>query len=138
MSRYDDIINLPHPISGKHPRMALSDRAAQFAPFAALTGHEVAINETVRLTDERISLSEDVIDEINKRLNIIAKNIDDPKDVSIIYFVPDERKNGGIYEKHEGLIKKIDEYKKVIIMADDTKIPIEQIVDIRGDIFEEI
>ncbi len=138
MSRYDDIINLPHPISGKHPRMSLSDRAAQFAPFAALTGHEAAINETVRLTDERISLSEDVIDEINKRLNIIAKNIDDPKGVSIIYFVPDERKKGGIYEEHKGLIKKIDEYKKVIIMADDTKIPIEQIVDIRGDIFEEI
>lgn len=138
MNKYDDIINLPHPVSRKHPRMSLRDRAAQFAPFAALTGHEAAINETVRQTDERISLSEDVIDEINHRLNIIAKTIDAPKKVSIVYFVPDDRKKGGIYEEHEGLVKQIDEYKKVLIMTDDTKIPIEQIVDIKGDIFEEI
>lgn len=138
MNKYDDIINLPHPVSRKHPRMPLRDRAAQFAPFAALTGHEAAINETVRQTDERISLSENVIDEINHRLNIIAKTIDAPKKVSIVYFVPDDRKKGGIYEEHEGLVKQIDEYKKVLIMTDDTKIPIEQIVDIKGDIFEEI
>ncbi len=138
MSKYDDIINLPHPVSKKHTRMPLRDRAAQFAPFAALTGHEAAINETVRQTDERISLSEDVIDEINHRLNIIAKTIDAPKKVSIVYFVPDDRKKGGIYEEHEGAVKQIDEYKKVLIMTDDTKIPIEQIVDIKGDIFEEI
>lgn len=138
MNKYDDIINLPHHVSKRHLRMPLRDRAAQFAPFAALTGHEAAINETVRQTDERISLGEDVIDEINKRLNIIAKNIDDHKAVSIVYFVPDKRKSGGTYEEHEGIVKQIDKYKKVLIMTDGLEIPIEQIIDIKGDIFEEI
>ena len=90
---YDDIINLPHPVSKKHPQMPLWDRAAQFAPFAALTGHEAAIKETARLTDERLELSEEAITQLNEKINIIRNNIGIEQKVSITYFVPDSKKN---------------------------------------------
>ena len=89
---YDDIINLPHPVSKKHPQMPLRDRAAQFAPFAALTGHDAAIKETARLTDERLELSEEVIAQLNEKINIIRNNIGIEQNVSITYFIPDAKK----------------------------------------------
>lgn len=127
---YDDIINLPNPTSKKHPRMSLYDRAAQFSPFAALTGHDAAIQETARLTDEKMELDDDTLNRLNEQLNIIRNHIGTNESVSITYFVPDDRKSGGAYVTHSGMVKKIDEYERVVVMSDKTRIPIEQISEI--------
>ena len=132
---YDDIINLPNPTSTKHPRMPLSDRAAQFSPFAALTGHEAAIKETVRQTDAKQVLSEEVMAEINVKLNLIAETIGTQQRIRITYFVPDNKKAGGAYISCSGCVKKIDEYEHTVVMEDKTVIPIEQISDIEGEMF---
>ena len=128
MSKYDDIINLPHHRSKTHPHMALIDRASQFAPFAALTGYGDAIDETARLTDGRPDLDEQQLAELNERLlQIMAK----PNTVvRITYFVPDEKKEGGRYEQTEGIIKKIDEIVKAIVTDRGERIPIENIVEL--------
>ncbi len=132
--KYDDIINLPHPTSKKHPRMPLEDRAAQFAPFAALTGHEEAIKETARLTDDREILSDEVIAVLNDKLRIIAKNLDAEQTVKITYFVPDDKKSGGAYVTHSGIVRKIDLYEHILIMTDGTVVPIGQISEIEGEL----
>ena len=136
--KYDDIINLPHHVSKKHPQMSLHDRAAQFSPFAALTGHKAAINETARLTDEKQILSEDVIAKLNDQLNLIKENISSNPIVTITYFVPDDRKSGGAYISNTGVVKKINEYNHTVVLTDKTVIPIEQISEIQSDIFSEI
>ena len=136
--KYDDIINLPHHVSKKHPQMSLHDRAAQFSPFAALTGHKAAINETARLTDEKQILSEDVIAKLNEQLNLIKENIGTNLIVTITYFVPDDRKSGGAYISNTGVVKKINEYNHTVILTDKTVIPIEQISEMQSDIFSEI
>ena len=136
--KYDDIINLPHHVSKKHPQMSLHDRAAQFSPFAALTGHKAAINETARLTDEKQILSEDVIAKLNEQLNLIKENIGTNQTVKITYFVPDDKKSGGAYISNTGVVKKIDEYNRTVIMTDKTVIPIEQISEMQSYIFSEI
>ena len=136
--KYDDIINLPHHVSKKHPQMSLHDRAAQFSPFAALTGHKAAINETARLTDEKQILSEDVIVKLNEQLNLIKENISTNPIVTITYFVPDDRKSGGAYISNTGVVKKINEYNHTVILTDKTVIPIEQISEMQSDIFSEI
>ena len=136
--KYDDIINLPHHVSKKHPQMSLHDRAAQFSPFAALTGHKAAINETARLTDEKQILSEDVIAKLNEQLNLIKENISSNPIVTITYFVPDDRKSGGAYISNTGVVKKINENNHTVVLTDKTVIPIEQISEIQSDIFSEI
>ena len=136
--KYDNIINLPHHVSKKHPQMSLHDRAAQFSPFAALTGHKAAINETARLTDEKQILSEDVIAKLNEQLNLIKENIGTNQTVTITYFVPDDKKSGGAYISNTGVVKKIDEYNRTVIMTDKTVIPIQQISEMQSDIFSEI
>lgn len=135
---YDDIIDLPNPTSRKHPRMPLYDRAAQFSPFAALTGHDAAIKETARLTTDKLELSEDTIAKLNEQLNMINENIGAEPFVEITYFVPDDKKSGGAYISHSGVIKKIDKYERIVIMTDKTSIPIEQISEIRGELFGEL
>ena len=135
---YDDIINLPNPTSKNHPRMSLHDRAAQFAPFAALTGHDAAIKETARLTDERLELSDEVIMKLNDQLNMIRDNIGTEQEISITYFVPDNKKAGGAYITCSGCVKKFDEYEHTVIMEDKTVIPIEQISDIDGEMFRDM
>lgn len=136
--KYDDIINLPHHVSKKHPPMSLHDRAAQFSPFAALTGHKAAINEAARLTDKKQILSEDVIAKLNEQLNLIKENIGTNQTVTITYFVPDDKKSGGAYISHTGVVKKIDEYNRTVVLTDKTVIPIEQISEMQSDIFSEI
>lgn len=136
--KYDDIINLPHHVSKKHPQMSLHDRAAQFSPFAALTGHKAAINETARLTDEKQILSEDVIAKLNEQLNLIKENIGTNPIVTITYFVPDDGKSGGAYISNTGVVKKINEYNHTVVLTDKTVIPIEQISEMQSDIFSEI
>ena len=132
---YDDIINLPNPTSTKHPRMPLSDRAAQFSPFAALTGHEAALKETARRTDEKLMLSDEVIAELNEKLKLIAETIGTQQVVRITYFVPDNKKAGGAYISHAGYVKRIDKYEHTVVMEDKTVIPSEQISDIEGEMF---
>lgn len=133
---YDDIIHLPRHVSKKHPQMALSDRAAQFSPFAALTGYGAAIKETARLTDERVQLDEYMINVLSDRLQIIADRLKDKPEIMITYFQPDEKKNGGAYVTTTGTVKKIDVYERIVVMTDRQEIPIDDIVGIEGQIFE--
>ena len=133
---YKDIIDMEHPTSKKHKRMSLYARAAQFAPFAALTGHDDALKETARLTEERVELDEDTLARLNERLNIVAENISSDAEVFITYFLPDEYKDGGSYPTIKGVVKRIDEYENVIIMTDGQKIPINQIYGLESELFK--
>jgi uncharacterized protein (UPF0248 family) len=133
---YEDIINLPRHVSKKRPPMAVIDRAAQFSPFAALTGYDAAIKETARLTDERIELDEYTKDALNDRLQIILERIKEQPEIAITYFQPDIMKSGGSYVTAASAAKKIDEHKRIVIMTDGTNIPIDEIVGIEGAIFE--
>jgi hypothetical protein len=133
---YDDIIHLPHHVSATHPHMPVIDRAAQFSPFAALTGYDAAIKETARLTDEKVELDEYMKDVLNHRLQIIADRLKEHPEIVITYFQPDVKKNGGAYVTVSGRAKKIDEYKRVVVMSDGTVVPIDEIISIEGQIFE--
>ena len=104
---YDDIISLPHPTSAKHPRMPLSDRAAQFSPFAALSGHGAAIAETARLTDRRIELDEDTRAMLDLKQQILADRIAERPEISVVWFRPDEKKDGGQYVTTVGQLKRL-------------------------------
>lgn len=127
---YDDIIALPHPTSKTHPRMSNEDRAAQFSPFAALTGHEAAIKETARLTDRKIDLDEYEKERLDEKLQVIAENLNSDMEVTITYFVPDEKKDGGAYRTVTGCVRKIDSYENKLVMRDKTVIPVDQIFGI--------
>ncbi len=126
---YDDIIDLPRPKS-KHEPMPMSDRAAQFSPFAALTGYEDAIDETARLTDARVELGESAVEELERALAGIAARISERPDVTVTYFVPDERKSGGAYVTRAGALKRIDEAERELVFADGTRIAVGDIVSI--------
>lgn len=136
MGKYDDIIDLPHHVSGKHPQMPLLDRAAQFSPFAALTGHRAMIEETERLTKERTELEEDRREEIAWRLQILKEQAEEKPEAAITFFLPDEKKTGGSYRTVSGRVKRVDEYEKQVIMEDETVIPIKEISGIEGSFFE--
>lgn len=138
MNRYRDIIALPHRVSATRPQMPLRDRAAQFSPFAALTGYEDVIDETARLTDSRIELSESKQAELNEKLQIILENISERPEVKITYFVPDKRKSGGAYETAVGFVKHIDECALTVIFTDNRTIPIADIYSIESVIFRDI
>ena len=128
--KYDDIINLPHPTSQNHPRMSLHDRAAQFSPFAALTGHHDAIAETGRLTDQRIELDESEIARVDAELQHLQELLPERPTVSITYFVPDERKDGGSYQTITGEVKRIDAVSGMIQMTDRREIPIKDVFSV--------
>ena len=128
--RYDDIMDLPHHQSKERTHMSLHDREAQFAPFAALAGHEEAIEETARLTDEKILLDETAIEQINEKLYDISHHLSEKRNVSITYFRPDTQKCGGAYLTDVGTVKKMDEVEKVILMDSGMKIAMEQIIEI--------
>lgn len=132
--QYDDIINLPHHVSQNHPQMSLRNRAAQFSPFAALTGHEAAIQETARLTDSFIELDEDRKEQLDEQLRLIRENLARKPECEITYFRPDEKKDGGAYLTVRGRIQKIDEFEHRIIFTDGTALPIKNLFAIRGDI----
>ena len=130
MGNYDDIIHLPHPVSTKHARMARLDRAAQFSPFAALTGFDATIAETGRLTDESIELDESRKEVLNQRLRHIVSMIGRQPGVRITYFREDERKAGGAYVTVSGRVKKVDAYDHAIVLTDGTVIPMEAVRDL--------
>ncbi|WP_342759580.1 hypothetical protein [Kineothrix sedimenti] len=133
---YDDMIHLPHHISGTHPHMEIIDRAAQFSPFAALTGHDAAIKETARLTDKRIELDEYEKDVMSERLQIIVDNIKEEPRIEVTYFRPDGKKDGGTYVTVTMRVKKVDLYMRILIMMDGNLIPIDDIINIDWHMFE--
>lgn len=138
MGNYDDIINLPHHVSAVHPRMSAIDRAAQFSPFAALTGHGAAISETARLTEARLELDEIRKEELDARLQVIRECLSMQPEVAITYFVPDARKEGGSYLRAAGTVKKLDDIEHKVIMADGISIPMDAIYEIEGSVFGDI
>ncbi len=133
--KYDDMMMLPHHCSKKHPQMSLLNRAAQFAPFAALTGHDAAIRETARQTDSFVELDENRKNQLDKQLWIIRENLNKRLEIKITYFLPDEKKSGGSYEILCGRVKKIDECRHQILFTDGTALPIENIFSIEGELF---
>ena len=133
--KYNDILHLPHPTSAKHPRMPISDRAAIFSPFAALTGHGDAIRETARLTDQRIELDEDTRAELDLKQQILADKIDERPEVSVVWFRPDEKKDGGKYVTTTGQLKKVDDIERTLRFADGTTIPLDDVLELRSDCF---
>ena len=136
--KYADIINQSRPISPKHPPMSMLNRAAQFSPFAALTGYDAAVKETARLTDEKIALDEYAKSMLSDRLQMIAEHIDDLPEVTFTYFVPDKKKSGGAYVGVTGMVKEIDEFERIVVLGDGTKIPIHQIYEIESALFAEL
>ena len=133
--KYDAILHLPHHVSKKHPPMPMADRAAQFAPFAALTGYDSAIKETGRLTDERIELDEGALTALNMRYQLLMDALNEAPKVTITYFQPDERKAGGKYVSAVGAVKKIDDFERRITMQDGAKIPMDDVLSIEGELF---
>ena len=129
--KYDDIINLPHHTSTKHPRMTRTARAAQFAPFAALTGLDDEMEETARLTDKKITLDEEQKQVINRELLFIKNNPQRDIPVIITFFKSDGRKDGGAYIEKEVRIKKIDEINKKLILSDYSEIKIDDLFSVR-------
>ena len=124
---YDDIIDLPHPTSKKHPRMSMEERAAQFAPFAALTDFGGVIRETGRLTDTRVELGESDRAELERTLNFLDSQEEEHPLVQVTYFLPDERKEGGAYVTVTGRLKRIDQAKGTLLLQEGTRIPIRDI-----------
>ena len=136
MGKFDDIINHEYIKSPTRRHMTMVERAAQFGAFKAVVGHEDALHETARLTDEKMELDEYTKVELNEKLQRIATS-DEAEEVSITYFVPDDRKQGGAYLTITGVVTKIREYERDVIMEDGTQIPIDDIMAIEGDTFDE-
>ena len=138
MGKYDDIINLERPASKKHPRMSMHNRAAQFSPFAALSGHDSAIAETARITGKKIMLTDEEKSIISEKLNVLTEEGVSQYNVRIKYFLPDTRKEGGRYVMKESRIAKIDEIHRTVKLGDGDIIDIENIYDIEGAIFNSV
>lgn len=135
---YDDIIHLPHHVSSKRPQMPMSDRAAQFSPFAALTGYDDTIQETGRLTEQKIELDDEALQELNERFNILQEHLCEQPKVRFAYFKPDARKDGGAYLTVSGVVRKIKLYEREILLQDGTIIPVDDILKMESSIFPEI
>ena len=138
MNKYDDIIKLPHHVSKRHPQMSIMARSAQFAPFAALSGYDEAVKETARLTDKRLEIDDGLKSILNNKLQYILENININPEIIFTYFVYDRKKTGGKYIEKIGVVKKIDLIEKYIQLTDKSKIPIEEIIDINGEIFKDL
>ena len=136
--KYDSIMNFPHHVSRTRLQMPMSDRAAQFAPFAALTGYDSAIKETGRLTDERIELDEEALTALDMKYQLLMDAINEAPKVTITYFQPDERKAGGKYITATGAVKKVDDFERRITMQDGSKIPMDDVLSIDGELFSSL
>lgn len=137
-TNYEDIINLPHHISSKRPQMSMLDRAAQFSPFAALIGYDDAIHETGRLTDEKIDLSEEEKEALDRKQQILMERLGDHPSLTVTYFVPDAKKSGGAYVTKNGNLKKIDGFERWMMLTDGTKIPLDDVADIESELFRDM
>lgn len=136
MNNYEDIINLTRPKS-KHPHLGIDSRAAQFAPFAALTGYDSAVRETARLTKKKIELCDELKEVINTKLNYIENNIKDRNIITVTYFIKDEKKDGGRYESYSGIVKRVNNVEKFIKFEDNKLIEFDNILSLDGDMFNE-
>lgn len=136
--KYNEIMGIPHHVSKTRPQMPMSDRAAQFAPFAALTGYDAAIKETGRLTDERIELDVEALSALDMKYQLLMEALDEAPEVTITYFQPDERKAGGKYVSAVGAVKKIDDFERRITMRDGTRIPTDDVLSIDGELFSSL
>lgn len=127
---YEDIINLPRHISKKHPQMSLEVRSAQFAPFSALTGYDEQIQETSRITNKKKGINEEMKMILDEKLQIIQQEINKKPKITVTYFIPDSKKDGGKYATITGKVIKIDKFKQLIILENKIEIPIKEICEI--------
>lgn len=134
---YEDILHLPHHVSTTRPRMPIANRAAQFAPFAALSGYDAAVKETARLTDQQIELEESELAILNSKLQMLADHLAEHPEVAITYFAPDAKKAGGAYVIATGIVKKVDDFEGVITLVNGERISFEYMLEIEGDLFQE-
>ena len=134
--KYAHIIDLPHHVSKVRPQMTMYQRAAQFAPFAALTGHSAAICETARLTDKEIELSESDCEVLNQKITLLIAHLNEHPYISVTYFIPDLHKEGGRYTTHSGVVRTWNEYEQRIIFENGTQINADVIIDIEGEFFD--
>ena len=128
--KYDDILNMPHHVSSTRPHMSMHDRAAQFSPFAALVGYDAAVKETARLTDEKQELTADKIADLNQKIAFLTEHADERPEITIEYFIPDEKKAGGMYVMLSGNFRRIDEYNHNMVFTSGEEIPLNDIFDI--------
>lgn len=135
-SPYEDIINLPHHVSPTRPRMSRADRAAQFSPFAALSGYGDAVQETARLTNRRIELDESAKAALDEKLRLLAEVIEERPEAEITYFLPDKKKAGGEYVTATGQVKKVDAVAQELVMANGRIIPIADIIEVESRLFQ--
>lgn len=133
---YGDIFDRPHHVSTKRPQMSRLNRAAQFSPFAALTGYDDLVRESARTTDRRVELSEDDLTDINLKLNLIREHLSDSPLISVIFFAPDPLKSGGEYLKCDGAVQKVKTLEQYLLMEDGTEIPFSDIISISGELFK--
>lgn len=134
--KYDAILHLPHHVSKKHPPMPMADRAAQFAPLAALTGYDAAIRENARLTQERITPAEAELAALDRRFRLLLEHLGERPEVRLTRFRPDERKSGGVYETVSGIVKQIDLIARRIRLLDETDIPMDDVLTLDGALFD--
>lgn len=135
MGKYDDLLHLPRPASKSHPPMPLADRAAQFSPFAALTGYEDVLREAARLTDEKIEPGDADTETLNARTALLLAHLAEHPEVTVTYFVPDERKPGGQYVSVTGKLQKFRIAEQEIELEDGPTIPLHQILSLESDLF---
>ena len=135
---YEDIIGLPHYEPKHHNRMPMRSRAAQFAPFAALTGHDAAIAETSRLTSSLDDIGAEAATMLNRKMALLRRALPTTPLVEVTYFVPDDRKSGGAYCQKSARLREIDDYNFQLVMTDGSRVPIQHILDIDGEVFAEL
>ena len=134
--KYDDIINLPHHVSERHPQLGKASYAAQFSPFAALSGYDGIVSEAARVTDERVELGETETELLSAKLLIALEHEKEHPRLSVTYFKPDEKKSGGAYLQKTAEIKRVDDVERIMYFTDGTKLPIDDVVDLEGEIFD--
>lgn len=139
---YEDIIHLSHHVSARHAQMPLADRAAQFSPFAALTGYDQAIRETARLTDSFAELDEQQREKLDKQLQILKAQtgnfLHGEPEIGVTYFKPDAAKEGGAYATVTGKVNRVDEYRRQILFTDGTALPMETLFSMEGELFKDM
>ena len=133
--KYGDIINLPHHVSKKHTQLSRANYAAQFSPFAALSGYDGIVAEVARFTDERVELGDKENDILNAKLQVIGDHIKEYPEIKVTYFVKDKKKSGGAYLQRNASIKRIDDVERIMYFTDGTNLPIDDITDMQGEIF---
>lgn len=137
-SKYDAILHLPHHVSEKHPTIPMEERAAQFSPYAALTGFGAVIDETRRLTDPRRALSEEALARLNRQYQLLSEHLTERPEITVTYFQPDTRKDGGAYLTLTGRVKKVEAYEQRLVLEDGKAVAMENIMSMEGQVFAEM